>query len=100
MVKCVAVYEPPADKEQFDEYYRSTHLPLVRKMPGLKRLEVSRVFGAPMGEPLYHMMAEMYFEDRDAMFAALQSEEGQAAAKDVISFAGDVVHLMFADVED
>jgi uncharacterized protein (TIGR02118 family) len=68
-------------------------------MPGLKRLEVSRVFGAPMGEPRYHVTAEMYFDDRDAMFAALKSEEGQAAARDVMSFAGDLVHLMFADVE-
>jgi hypothetical protein len=33
------------------------------------------------------------------MFAALNSEEGKAAAKDVMGFAGDIVHMMFATIE-
>lgn len=100
MVKLVAIYKPPADKQVFDDHYNNVHAPLARKMPGLRKLEVSRFFGAPAGEPQYHLMAELYFDDKAAMFAALKSEEGSAAAKDVMSFAGDVVHMMFADVEE
>jgi uncharacterized protein (TIGR02118 family) len=43
-------------------------------------------------------MAEMYFDDKTAMLAALGSPEGKAAGKDVMSFAGDLIHMMFADV--
>jgi hypothetical protein len=32
------------------------------------------------------------------MMSALGSHEGKAAAKDVMSFAGDLIHMMFADV--
>ena len=46
------------------------------------------------------MMAEMYFETKDAMMGALSSDEGKAAAKDVMSFAGDIIHMMFADVDE
>lgn len=99
MVKLVAIYKPPADKAAFDEHYANVHGPLAKKMPGLKGMEVCRFFGAPGGAPKYYLMAEMYFEDKDAMFAALRSPEGKAAAKDVMGFAGDIIHMMFADVE-
>ena len=33
------------------------------------------------------------------MMAALSSDEGQAAAKDVMGFAADIIHMMFADVD-
>lgn len=99
MVKLVAIYKPPEDKAAFDEHYKNIHTPLAAKMPGLRKLEISRFFGAPMGEPRYYLMAEMYFDTKNVMFAALQSAEGKAAGKDVMSFAGPLVHMMFADVE-
>ena len=98
MVKLVALYKKPADVAAFEKHYREIHTPLAKKMPGLKRLEVSHFTGSPGGEPKFYMMAEMYFETREAMTAALASPEGKAAGKDVMSFAGDVIHMMFADV--
>lgn len=100
MVKLVALYKKPADVEAFEKHYTEIHAPLALKMPGLKKLEVSRMFGSPGGEPKYYIMAEMFFEDKEAMFAALGSDEGKAAAKDVMGFAGDLIHMMFANVED
>ncbi len=99
MVKLVALYKKPADMEAFERHYREIHTPLAKKIPGLMKLEVSRVFGAPAGEPKFYLMAELYFENRDAMMAGLNSEEGKAAAKDVMGFAGDLIHMMFAEVE-
>ena len=98
MVKLVALYRRPADVNAFETHYREIHAPLARKMPGLKRLEVAHVTGAPAGEAKFYMMAELYFEDKSAMMAALASPEGKAAAKDVMGFAGDIIHMMFADV--
>jgi len=69
-------------------------------MPGLRRCEVSRVVGTPQGESEYYLMAELYFDDMDALKAAMSSPEGKAAAKDVMSFAKDIVQMMFAEVEE
>ena len=99
MVKLVALYKKPADVDAFEKHYTEIHAPLARKMPGLRKLEVSRFTGSPGGEPKFYLMAEMYFDDKGAMFAALGSEEGKAAAKDVMGFAGDIIHMMFADVD-
>ena len=99
MVKFVALYKKPADVEAFEKHYNEIHSPLVRKIPGLKRMEVSHMTGSPAGEPKFHMMAELYFDDKDAMFAGMNSDEGKAAAKDVMGFAGDLIHMMFAKVD-
>ena len=100
MVKFIALYAKPDDPTAFNSYYRETHLPLARKIPGLKRLELSRVKGAPVGEPRYYLMAELYFEDMAALKAGLGSPEGAAAGKDVMNFAAKLVHMMIAEVEE
>lgn len=99
MVKLVSLYKKPADVDAFEKHFTEIHVPLVHKMPGLRKLEVSRFTGSPGGEPRFYLMAELYFDDKGAMFAALGSEEGKAAAKDVMGFAGDIIHMMFADVD-
>ncbi len=100
MVKLVALYRKPADVAAFESHYREIHAPLAKKMPGLRKLEVSHFTGSPGGEPKFYMMAELSFDTKEAMMAALSSPEGKAAAKDVMSFAGDIIHMMFADVTE
>lgn len=101
MVKLVALYKHPENKEAFDEHYFHVHSPLAEKMPGLQKLEVTRYVGAPMGgEAKYYLQAEMVFEDRKALDAAMASEEGRAAAKDLMGFAGKLVTMMIGEVVD
>ncbi len=100
MVKFVALYKKPSDVAAFEKHYKEIHTPLARKVPGLKKLEVSHITGSPGGDPKFYMMAELYFESKDAMMAALNSDEGMAAARDVMSFAGDLIHMMFAQVDE
>ena len=99
MVKLVALYKKPADVSAFETHYKEVHAPLAKKMPGLKRLEICHFTGAPGGESKFYMMAELYFDNGDAMKAALGSPEGKAAAKDVMGFAGDLIYMMFAQVD-
>ncbi len=99
MVKFVALYKKPADVDAFETHYREIHAPLARKIPGLQKLEISHMTGSPAGEPNFYMMAELYFEDEVMMFAGMGSDEGKAADKDVMSFADDIIHMMFAKVE-
>ena len=100
MVKLIALYAKPKDTAAFDAHYENVHLPLIRKIPGLRRLEVARITGAPIGESKYHVMAEMYFDSVDAMNAANASAEGRAAAKDLMSFAASVVTLFIGEVKE
>lgn len=98
VVKLVALYRHPEDAGDFDRRYFDDHLPLAQRMPGLRRVEISRVVGAPAGEPAYYLMAELYFDDRAALDAAMASEEGRAAAKNLMGFAGQLVRFLIAEV--
>ncbi len=97
MVKFIALYRKPADPAAFDQAYFGTHVPLVNKIPHLRRVDVSRVTGAPRGEPDYYLMAEMYFDDKATMDAALASPENAEAGKNLMSFARGLVSFMFAE---
>ena len=41
MAQLVALYKTPADTKAFDDYYASTHAPLAKTLPGLRRYEIS-----------------------------------------------------------
>ncbi len=97
MVKLVALFKKPPEMNSFDEHYNNLHIPLVKKMPGMKRLEVSKVTGAPLAIPQFYLMAEMCFENKKSLDAAMMSPEGIAAAKDLMSFAKDIVQMFFTD---
>lgn len=99
MVKLIAIYRKPSDPELFDKHYFTIHIPLIKKTPGLRRVEITKITGAPIGESKYHLMAEMYYDSIDMMNAGNASPEGRAAAKDLMSFAADVVTLFFGEVQ-
>ena len=97
MVKLVALYRKPADPAAFDQAYFETHVPLVQKIPELRRVEVARITGAPRGEPEFYLIAEMYFDDKAAMDRAMVSPENMEAGKNLMSFAKGLVTFMFAE---
>ncbi len=100
MLKLIALYRIPADAVSFDRHYFNVHLPLVRVIPGLRSLEVVKITGAPMGETRYHLMAEMTYDSLEAMNAANASPEGRAVARDLMSFASDVVTLFYGEAAE
>jgi uncharacterized protein (TIGR02118 family) len=97
MVKLVALYRKPADPAAFDQAYFETHVPLVKKIPELARIDVSRVTGAPRGEPEFYLMAEMYFADKAALDRAMASPENMEAGKNLMGFARGLVTFLFAE---
>jgi uncharacterized protein (TIGR02118 family) len=100
MIKLIALYKTPSDVAAFDSHYTNVHTPLVKKIPGLRKLEVARITGAPIGEPQHHLIAEMYFDDQDSMQRALSTQEGKATARDLASFAGSIVTMFYAEVKE
>ncbi len=93
-MKLIALYRRPADPAAFDEAYFGTHAPLIRQVPGLQRMTVTRFTRTVMGDDLY-MMAEMVFADAEALKAAMRSPEMAAAGENLNSFAGGLVTLLY-----
>ena len=103
MMKLTVLYTPPAQVEEFDAHYTSVHVPLVEQMPGLVKAETSVVVGMPDGSPPpYHRMAQLYFDDADAMGAAFSSDAGRRTAKDAQELAartGSTVTMLIGIVD-
>ena len=97
MTKLIALYRKPSDPVAFDKHYDEVHTPLAKKYPGLRKLEITRVTGAPIGETKFHLMCEMYFDNKNAMDAAIASPEGKAVVRDLMSFASDVVTVFIGE---
>jgi uncharacterized protein (TIGR02118 family) len=80
-------YGHPSNPATFDDYYRSTHLPLVQKVPRLVDLTARHCAALDEGKAPYYLVAELAFASHDELIAALQSPEGQATAADAANFA-------------
>ena len=98
MFKLIAIYKAPQDPEAFVAHYKGTHMPLVAKVPGLQKVEVTKVLNTLMGEPGNFLLAEMYFADEASYKAAMKSPENAAAGKDLGLFAAGLVTLMKGEV--
>ena len=73
MHRVTVQYAAPADPDSFEQRYRDEHVPLARTLPGLRRFSLSRPRGM-QGEAPY-LVAELWFDDADAVKAALKSPE-------------------------
>ncbi len=100
MVKAVVLYGPPADADAFERYYADTHTGLATAIPGLKRFEAARAVATPDGSALpYQRIAELSFDDMDALQAGLASPAGQAAVNDISNFATGGVTIFIAELD-
>ena len=77
----LALYDTPADPEAFDRHYRQVHIPLLRRLPGLRRYSVSENLTALYGGPCY-LVTELEWDTMDELRAAFATPEGQATAAD------------------
>jgi uncharacterized protein (TIGR02118 family) len=80
-VRFLVVYETPADPAGFDRHYREVHIPLVHRLPGLRRYVIGRDAAAVRGTP-YYLIAEAEWDTMDELRAAFASPEGRATAAD------------------
>jgi uncharacterized protein (TIGR02118 family) len=99
MARLLVLYKAPKDTTAFDKYYFETHVPIAKKIPGLRKYEVSQgPVVTPAGPSDFYLIAILHFDDMAAIQNAFASPEGQAAAADVQTFAtGGVDMLLFDD---
>ena len=99
MAKLYAIYQQPADPAAFDTYYYGTHVPLAKKIPGLRGYEVTRgdVMGMA-GKHAVYLIATLSFDSMAAIAEAMASPEGRATAADLANFASAGVDVMMGDI--
>ena len=94
-VSYFAIYRMPADPEEFERNYFGTHVPIIEKVPGLVENRVHRVKRQFVGEPAYHLVAELVFESPEAMKSAFASEAWKASGENLQSWGGMDLVTMF-----
>jgi uncharacterized protein (TIGR02118 family) len=78
----IVLWETPANPDEFDRHYRDAHIPLARRLPGLRSYTLGRDLVAVRGgEPCY-LVAELEWDTMDELRAAFDSPEGRATAAD------------------
>jgi uncharacterized protein (TIGR02118 family) len=83
MAKLLVMYKTPKDVGEFDRRYFELHVPLAKKIPGLRKYEVSQgPVVTPFGPSGVHLVATLHFDDMAALQAGMGSAEGRAAGTD------------------
>ena len=101
MADLIALYKTPQDSAAFDKYYFENHVPLAKKVPGLRKYTVTRgPIATPAGASPLYLIATLTFDNMAAIEAAFASPEGQVTAADVLKFATGGVELHFAETSE
>jgi uncharacterized protein (TIGR02118 family) len=101
MAQVVVTYKTPKDTAAFDKHYAESHIPLAKKMPGLRKYQVSKgPVATPAGPSGIHLIATLTFDDMAAVGAAFGSAEGRATAADVPKFASGGADIVFFDTKE
>ncbi|WP_027520718.1 EthD family reductase [Bradyrhizobium sp. Ec3.3] len=100
MAEVVVLYKTPKDAAAFDKYYAETHIPLAKKIPGLKKYAISTgPVGTPSGPSGVHLVAILTFDSVADIQAGFASPEGRAAGGDVPKFASGGADLLIFDTK-
>ncbi len=99
-VTLLALYRRPEGGDEalatFRRRYAAEHLPLVRRTPGLRALEVANVVHA-FNETDVVLVARMEFDDRAALDEGLASEPMRAAGRSLREIAPGLATLLVVE---
>jgi len=98
MARLLVMYKTPRDAAAFDRHYADKHIALAKKIPRLRKYEISKgPVATPAGPSVYHLIATLHFDDVAAIQSAFASAEAQAAVADVQTFATGGVDIFLFD---
>src|SRR5205823_4352644 len=94
-------FDNPTDPAAFEAGYADGLVDLARALPGVQRIETSKVWRKEDGSatPAYRMMV-LYFADYDSASAAVTTEAAGAFFPAALALATGGVRLVFFDVEE
>ena len=101
LIYCISK-RPELSVEEFQTYWRETHGPIAGAIPGLRRYVQCHVVPELYGreqQPSFDGAAELWFDDLEAMRAAMQSPEVRAALEDEKNFIDHSRVASFVTIE-
>jgi uncharacterized protein (TIGR02118 family) len=100
-VTLLALYRRPEGGDHalatFRQRYGQEHLPLIRRVPGLRSVHVARIDRRLMGEDDLVLVARMIFDDHAALDAGLASDEMRVAGRNLREIAPGIVELFVTE---
>ncbi len=87
MRKLLVTYTRPDDIDGFEKHFREVHAPMLRRIPGLKKLVVNRVTGNALGSPpSLYLIVGLQFGPKEDYEAAMRSPENIEVGRDAVEF--------------
>jgi len=97
--KATVLYGMPKSPEDFEKYYLGTHMPMVYKVKGIKRIELAKCVASPGAPPPFYRVTELWFDDLDAMQKVLATPDMKQVTDDVPNFASGGATIVVSIVE-
>jgi uncharacterized protein (TIGR02118 family) len=98
--KLIVLYKKPADPAHFDKHFRTVHMPLVKKMPGLRGFSFGPASKLDGGEGAFFWMFVGTFDSLKAINDALASPEGQKVVADIPNYYHEAPTILHLDSTD
>ncbi len=103
MIKLVYCFRrrPDLSVEEFSEYWQTVHGPVGARIPGVRGLVQSVAIRDPRDAALpdFDGMAELWFEDMEALLEARRSPEWRASSADEANFIDSESTAYFVTTE-
>jgi len=99
MYRMTILYGATEDPPAFERYYRTTHIPIAKKMKGLTGWNLTWIEPGPGVPSKYQLVADLYAESAAAMDAIMASPEGAAARADLANFVTGTVEFLTGEEE-
>jgi len=94
VAKLIVLYSNIKDPKKFDEYYRNVHIPIAKKIPGVRKIVVSKVKGVAVGKANYYQVVEVYYDNMESLNKAGESNEAKEALKDGLALDPNLTILV------
>ena len=99
--KITVIYDNPTDPAAFEAGYADGQVALARALPGLTRIETSKVWPKEDGSPTpAYRLLELYFPDYDTASAAVTTPEAAALFPSIFGLATGGVRIVFAALDE
>jgi uncharacterized protein (TIGR02118 family) len=103
VVRFIVIWKnTPTDVDAFERHYREVHIPLAKRLPGLRRYTLSRNVSRVRGDDPHYLIAELDWDDMASFQRDVQSPDGKATGADVelMSQWSPGVQSMVYELED
>jgi uncharacterized protein (TIGR02118 family) len=99
--KITVIYDNPTDPAAFETEYAREQVSLAKALPGVTRVETSKVWPKEDGTetPAYRLI-DIYFDSYESASAAVQTPEAGALFPSIFGLATGGVRILFADIEE